>query len=348
MEKLRVTLEDVAELAQVSKMSVSRVLNHKPGVSEATRRRVTNAAERLGYEINPNPSARPSESKMIALLIPDITTAYMGEILRGVSNAAEQLDCGLVLYTQGLANHSERTSFYLSHLNPNMIDGVLLVVPRSYEAIVTDLQERNLPYAIIDHHNGTGSESSVTATNRKGMLDATRHLLALGHRRIGFITGRLDIVCSQDRLQGYRNGLAEVGIPFDAELIREGDFHQSSGFHNAQSLFQLADPPTAIIASNDLMAFGVMDAARAARLRIGHDLSIIGFDDLYLAVQTYPPLTTVRQPLAEMGAAALDMLLTQLQGYQSLVSHRELPTELIVRESTGRLASRETVSMFGA
>ncbi len=336
MEKSPVTIADVAELAHVSKMSVSRVLNGQTGVSEKTRQRILDAIEQLGYIPNFTPRSRATSTNMIALLIPDITTTYMGEVLRGVSGAAERLNCGLMLYTQGSTEHTERTSYYLSLLNSTLVDGVLMVVPRDYEVIVNDLKQHDLPYVIIDHHSDTGSEPSVTATNRKGTLDAMRHLLALGHRRIGFITGRMDVACSHDRLQGYRDGLAEVGLPFDADLVREGDFLQPSGFRQGQSLLQMDQPPTAILASNDVMALGVMDAAKAAGLTIGRAISIIGFDDIPMASQTYPPLTTVRQPLASMGEAAVDLLVTLLQGRPALALRRELPTELIIRSSTGR------------
>lgn len=337
MEKLNVTIADVAELAQVSKMSVSRVLNGQTGVSEKTRQRILQAVEELGYE--PSVRSRVAGSNLIALLIPDITTTYMGEILRGISGAAERLNYGLMLYTQGSVNHAQRTNYYLSLLNNVLVDGVLMVVPHDYEVIVRDIKEHDLTYVIVDHHNGTGNEPSVTATNRKGVRDAMRHLLALGHRRIGFITGRMDMVCSHDRLQGYREGLAEVGLEYDPELIREGDFMQPTGFRQAQSLLQLPEPPTAIFASNDVMAFGVMDAAKAAGLTVGRDISIIGFDDIPMASQVYPALTTVRQPLAGMGEAALDMLVTLLQGRTVLNPRQELPTELIIRQSTGHLAS---------
>ena len=193
---------------------------------------------------------------------------------------------------------------------------------------------------IIDHHNGTDNEPRVTATNRKGVLDAMRHLLALGHCRIGFITGRMDIVCSLDRLQGYRDGLAEVGLPFDPEMVLEGDFSQPSGFRQARTLLEHPEPPTAIIASNDLMAFGTMDAAKAAGLRVGHDLSVVGFDDIFMASQVYPPLTTIRQPMADMGADAFELLVALLQERIVLNLRRELPTELIIRESTGRVPQR--------
>lgn len=339
MEKLHVTIADVAKLAQVSKMSVSRVLNGQTGVSELTRQRIMEAVEQLGYVPNPGIRGHADATKMIALLITDITTSYMGEIVRGVSSAAERLNYGLMLYTQGTLrtiNHAERTKFYLSLLDNVMVDGVLMVVPLDYEVIVSDLKAHNLTYVIIDHHNGTDNEPSVTATNRKGVLDAMRHLLALGHHRIGFITGRMDIVCSVDRLQGYKDGLAEVGLPFDSQLVMEGDFTQPTGFRQTHTLLQLPQPPTAIIASNDLMAFGAMDAAKAAGLQVGHDLSVIGFDDIFMASQVYPPLTTIRQPMAEMGADAFELLVSLLDGRTVLNLRRELPTELIIRESTGR------------
>jgi len=343
MEKLHVTIADVAKLAQVSKMSVSRVLNGQSGVSEATRQRIKEAVEQLGYVPNTGARGHTEATKMIALLITDITTSYMGEIVRGVSSAAERLNYGLMLYTQGnmrSANHAERTNLYLSLLNNSMVDGVLMVVPLDYEVIVSDLKAHNLAYVIIDHHNGTDNEPSVTATNRKGVLDAMRHLLALGHGRIGFITGRMDIACSLDRLQGYKDGLAEVGLPFDPELVMEGDFTQPTGFRQGQALLQLPEPPTAIIASNDLTAFGTMDAAKAAGLRVGHDLSVVGFDDIFMASQVYPPLTTIRQPMADMGADAFELLVSLLDGRRVLNLRRDLPTELIIRESTGRAPQR--------
>lgn len=340
MEKSHVTIADVAELAQVSKMSVSRVLNGQAGVSDKTRQRILDAVDQLGYVPNANPRFRGSGSKLIALLIPDITTTYMGEILRGVSGAAERLDYGLMLYTQGSTDYVERTSYYLSLMENSLVDGVLMVVPRNYEVIIDELKAHELAYVIVDHHSDAVGEPSVTATNRKGMLDAMRHLLALGHRRIGFITGRMDIICSHDRLQGYRDGLAEIGLPFDPDLVREGDFLQPTGFKQAQSLLEMDNPPTAIVASNDIMAFGVMDAAKAAGFTIGQDISIIGFDDTFAASQVYPPLTTIRQPLASMGETALEMLVTLLQGRTVLNPRRELPTELVIRQSTGQVPRR--------
>jgi LacI family transcriptional regulator len=264
----------------------------------------------------------------------------MGEVIQGISEAAEQLDYGLMLYTQGHTsdNRMSRTTYYASLLSNGLADGVVLVVPYNYDVLIEAFKEHDMPYVIIDHHGTTENEPAVTATNRKGVLEAMRHLLALGHRRIGFITGRMTLDCSVDRLQGYRDGLAEVGLSYDAELVREGDFEQPTGFRRAVELLSLADRPTAIIASNDEMAFGVMDAIKDAGLRVGRDISVIGFDDIPMASNVHPALTTVRQPMAAMGATALELIVTLLEGRTPITLQRELATELVIRETTARFS----------
>ena len=334
MDNQRVTMAHIAAIAQVSKMTVSRVLNNKPGVSEETRQRVFEAIDQLGYTPQQQPAI--DSTTLIALLIPDHSTFYLGELLRGLSHAAEHLNCGLMLYTQSLFKHATNPNNILSPFRTGLIDGVVMVVPRNYGQVVDEINRYGIPYVIIDHHSDTENEASVTATNRKGMLEATRYLLALGHTRIAFIKGRMDITCSHGRLEGYYEALHGVGLTPDPELILDGDFLQPSGFRQTQKVLQSSNPPTAIIASNDMMALGAMEAARVNGFSIGEDLSIIGFDDIFLASQSYPPLTTVRQPLTEMGEVALDMLVSLLQERTVLNVQRELPTELIVRETTGR------------
>lgn len=334
MVKQRITMADIAEAAQVSKMTVSRVLNKKPGVSEDTRQRILDAADELGYVMQVQNLI--DDSQLVALLIPNHPTVYLGELLRGISTAAEQFNCGLMLYTQNMFNLAVHPDNTLSPLRSGLVDGVVMVVPRNYEEVVDNLNRYELPFVIIDHRSEAPNEASVTATNRKGMLEATRYLLALGHRRIGFITGRMDIACSHDRLKGYREGLEEVGLPFDSTLVLEGDYLQPSGFQQTRKFLEMQNAPSAILISNDMMAYGALEAARVAGLTVGQDISIIGFDDVFLSSQTYPPLTTVRQPLVEMGEVALDMLVSLIQERMVLNLRRELPTELIVRETTGR------------
>jgi LacI family transcriptional regulator len=324
-------------MANVSKMTVSRVLNGQPGVSEETRQRILETIQKLGYVASPAARTLRGSSRVIGLVLPGITSPYMGEVISGISDAAERLDYGLMLYTQGGAGHASRSTYYASLLSNGLADGAVLVVPRDYETIIQAFKDHSLPYVLIDHHGDTEDEPAITATNRKGVMDAMRHLMALGHTRIGFITGLMQFGCSIDRLQGYRDALDEVGIPYDPALVLEGDFEQITGFQQARTLLAMNPRPTAIFASNDEMAFGAMDAIKDLGLRVGSEISVIGFDDVPAASKVYPSLTTVRQPMSLMGETAIEMLVGILQGHRPLTFQRELATELIVRDSTGRV-----------
>ena len=175
---------------------------------------------------------------------------------------------------------------------------------------------------------------SIGATNWSGGLAATRHLLGLGHRRIGVITGPQEILCSRARLDGYRAAMDAADVPVDPSLIGYGDFHVRSGVEQARAMLRLVDPPTAIFAGNDLMALGVYQAAREARLHIPDDLSVVGFDDLPVAGWVGPPLTTVRQPLADMAVSAARLVLQLARGEEPAQTRVELATELVLRGST--------------
>jgi LacI family transcriptional regulator len=325
-------------------MTVLRVIQNRPDVSLETRQRITTMMEQLGFVPNRRVHKKATRTSLLGLLTPDVGTLPLGAILRGVSRATEHWHYGLALYSQRMRHAGandpgkpgKTAKHYLVSFETTNVAGVLLIYPRDYESIIRGLKDRNLPYVIIDHQQGTTEEPGVSTTNRKGILEAMRHLLALGHRRIGFITGTQELVASHERLQGYRDGLAEIGLPYDPELVRQGYYTQPTGFQEALMLLDSAQPPTAIVASNDMMAFGAMDAAKLRGLTIGRDVSITGFDDIFQASQSYPPLTTVRQPLEEMGQSAAELLVTLIEGSSPPLSlHRELPTELIIRDTTG-------------
>ena len=176
---------------------------------------------------------------------------------------------------------------------------------------------------------------TIGATNWAGGLSATEHLLSLGHRRVGLIAGPKRLLCSRARLDGYRAGLDAAGVPLDDELIYEGDFYHEAGFAGAQKMLSLRRPPTAFFASSDQMAFGVYEAVRQRGLRVPYDVSIVGFDDLPEARWSSPPLTTVRQPLVEMGMLAARTLLQLSRGEPVVTPRIELATNLVVRESSG-------------
>jgi DNA-binding LacI/PurR family transcriptional regulator len=197
------------------------------------------------------------------------------------------------------------------------------------------LRTRGIPFVIVDPTGEPLHDTpSIGATNWNGGLTATRHLLSLGHRRIGVIGGPAWILCSRARLDGYRAAMDEAGVPIDPQLISHGEFHVEEGIDRGRALLALADRPTAIFAGNDLQALGVYQAAREARLHIPEDLSVVGFDDLPVAQWVGPPLTTVRQPLVEMAVAAAELVLGMANGEAPAQTRVELATELVVREST--------------
>jgi LacI family transcriptional regulator len=187
---------------------------------------------------------------------------------------------------------------------------------------------------LIDHQGTGGNCPAVGATNWQGAYTATEYLVSLGHRRIGFITGSMDLGCAEDRLKGHRSALRTYHIPESPELIYVGNFFQPDGYAGACALLDLDDPPTAIFASNDVMAMGVMDAVRNRELRIPDDISVVGFDNIPQSAMVYPPLTTVQQPLEQMGRVAAQMLIGILNDVEKDTNRIELPTELIVRSST--------------
>lgn len=333
-EKTRddVTIIDVANEAGVSYATVSRVVNNKGSINPETREKVLRAMAKLGYVANLQArSLAGGRSHVVGLLVHGIDTAYIGEIIRGIDDELANANYDLMLYTTHRRKTKEST--YVATLTRGLADGLLLVLPRNHTAYIETLQRRNFPYVLIDHRGIEQDGPAVGATNWQGAYDATQYLIELGHQRIGFITGALDISVSIDRLEGYKAALREANLPIDPELIREGDFLQPRAYSCASELMSLPNRPTAIFASNDVSAFGVMEAIREHRLRIPDDVSIIGFDDIPQSGHTHPTLTTVRQPLEEMGRKATQMLLQYLSGSKTEAERIQLPTKLVIRES---------------
>jgi LacI family transcriptional regulator len=328
----KVTIEDVAAEAGVSFGTVSRVINNDAHVRAETRERVLKAMERLGFVVNRQArSLAKGQTNIIGLLVPDVGTAYIGEIIRGIDAELTVHGKDLIIYTTHRTAAKEAN--YIANLATGMVDGVLLVLPRNPADYVGTLTQRNFPFVLIDHQ-GTGRDCpAVGATNWQGAYEATEYLIKLGHRRIGFITGWMDLGCAQDRLDGYRVALRMNHIPEAPELIYEGTFAQLDGYIGASTLLDLPEPPTAIFASNDVMAMGAMDAIRNRGLRVPDDISVLGFDDIPQAALVRPALTTVQQPLEKMGRMAAQMLLDRLKNPGKKIERIELPTKLIIRES---------------
>jgi len=327
-----ITIFDVAEKAGVSHSTVSRVLNNKTNVNAETRERVLLAMEQLGYVGNVHArSLAGGSSRVIGLLVDHLNTGYTDELMRGIDGALEAHGYNLMLYT---THRKEiREASYVTKMTQGFADGLILIVPRNEKAYLETLQQRKFPYVLIDYQGYNRHVPSIITTNKKGGYDATAHLIETGHQRIGFITGEMAYGCAVERLAGYRAALEDHHMAFDPELVSEGNFLQPQGYQCTHQLLSLPHPPTALVVSNDVMAFGAMEAARELGLHIPADLSIIGFDDIPQAAHMHPPLSTVRQPLEEMGRSAVNLLFKYIANPLAEIERVELSTRLVLRES---------------
>lgn len=326
----RVTIATIAELAGVSVPTVSKVINGRSDVSVATRRRVEATIRERGYRR----SARStSSSNLIEVLFHELESSWALEIIMGVERVARENNLALVL--SEMQGRRTPGRGWIEGVLARRPIGVIAVFSDLSEALRTQLKTRGIPFVVVDPTGEPLHDTpSIGATNWNGGLAATRHLLGLGHRRIGVICGPEQILCSRARLDGYRAAMDEAGVPVDPDLIRHGAFHVREGVAEGRALLRLPDPPTAVFAGNDLQAFGVYQAAREARLHIPEDLSVVGFDDLPVANWVGPPLTTIRQPLAQMAVTAARLVMTLARGEQPSQTRVELATELVIREST--------------
>ncbi|GAA1435162.1 LacI family DNA-binding transcriptional regulator [Microlunatus lacustris] len=326
----RTTLETVAVAAGVSLATVSKVLNDRRDVADATRLRVQQLLDQYEY-VPPRRSAVHREAggrRFIELVFTALDSPYSVEILRGIaSSPLDVVVSSVVADGQGWSSRLASSGRW----------GAIVVTSELTSADQRNLARARVPYILIDPAAELPNPevATVGATNWAGGLSAARHLLGLGHRRIAVIGGPVAMLCSRARISGYSAALASAGVEVDPALIRHGTFHHRGGYEAARELFELPDPPTAIFAGSDEQAFGVAEAARVTGRRIPEDLSVVGFDDLPISRWFSPPLTTVRQPLAEMGRTAAAMLTSMIDGREPHGRQVELATELVVRSSTG-------------
>ena len=325
-----VTIAEIAAAAGVSTPTVSRVLNGRTGVSESTRRAVERLLDERGYERRGRgPGQR---SGLIDFVITSLETQWATALLRGAQAEASRLGVDLVVTTTD--GRAVGGPGWVEHLLSRGTDGVVLVISELLPSGRKQLEQLRMPVVLVDPV-GTGPQpfATVAATDWAGGRDAAEHLLALGHTRIGFITGPIQQVCHRDRLDGYEAALGRRGVRFDPALVRHGDSLVGGGHRYGLELLQLPDPPTAIISGSDEQAYGVYLAARDLGLRIPEDLSVVGNDDVELCQWITPQLTTVRQPLAAMAREATRMVIESRGGVPPN-PRMELATEVVVRAST--------------
>jgi LacI family transcriptional regulator len=333
----RSKIAEIAAAAGVSIPTVSKVLHQRPDVAAKTRERIERIIAESGYVhnrgIHSQIEGQGSKTQLIDLISPNALDSEYGlEILRGIEEVLSQTENRLALYS--MHNDTPRERQWLSKLSNKTTDGALLFTPLDRTRHLEKLREQHIPCVVIDDVLQLEPDiPCVGATNWIGGLTAVEYLLGLGHRRIAIITGIATHLTSRARLAGYRAALETQGIAVDPSLIRPGDFEHESGYRETLALLALPEPPTALFVASDAQAIGVYRALYTKNLHVPNDMSVIGFDDIPSAARMSPPLTTIRQPLREMGRMATQMLLQMIAG-ETLENKRvELATSLIVRES---------------
>jgi len=329
-------MKDVAELARVSVSTVSHVMNGTRRVSEETRGDVLAAVEELSYK--PNLLAKGLKTRRtytIGLLIPDIQNSFFTSVVRGVEDVA--LSCGYHLFLCNTDEDPGREEEYITELAKKRVDGLMVAPSARRGSHFGRLRDEGVPFVFLDRDVEGVDADVVSVDNRTGMRLIAEHLVGLGHQRIGMISGPLDKASGYERHLGLRDALADLGVELEDSLVRFGDFRTSGGREGAGELLDLPSPPTALVTANNQMTLGALLTVNEMGLDVPGDLSVVGFDDPEWAPLTGPPLTTLAQPIYEMGVRAARMLLEGIEDGPDEESRRVLLEPwLVVRESTAR------------
>ncbi|MFK4090003.1 LacI family DNA-binding transcriptional regulator [Kribbella sp. NPDC020789] len=338
---MSITIADVAARAGVSKTTVSRVLNGKGELDLRTAERVRAVIAELGYV----PSARAvglarGRTRVVGMLVPSLTWPWMGEVLQGAVDVVESEGYGLLLFT--FNRGAESMHQFASQVSAQSFDGLLVIEPEGTLTYIEQLHARGLPVVLIDDRDHRPQFPSVATTNYVGGQSAARHLLELGRHQPLVITGVERFGCTHERLDGFRDTYAEAGIELDPRLVFEGDFTHESGRRGVQQALDQRLDFDAVFAHNDLSAGGAVQAVRETGRNVPNDVSVVGFDDIPYAQHTEPPLTTVHQPMRQMGQAAARMLMGYFGGTPLPTEPQVLPTTLIVRSSTAPKSAPRT------
>ncbi|HVM59629.1 MAG TPA: LacI family DNA-binding transcriptional regulator [Verrucomicrobiae bacterium] len=334
----RYTIKDIAEQSGVSLSTVSLVLNDNPRISESTRARVLKTIQRLGYQ--PNRAARAlawRHTRTLAVLVPQLRHAfadvYFGEIVSGIHDRASRLGYKIMLEVA-------RTEFieskeYYQLYDQKFVDGILFIGANSHHRFVSDLSDGARPFVMVNNYSREHDLNYVVANHRYGAWQAAKHLVRLGHKRIGFIAGGLgDIQTSRDMLEAFQDVLEDHGIEGDPNLVVDGWLTEEGGMKATEDLLRRNPDVTAVFSSNDKMALGAIKKLNELGMRVPQDVAVVGFDDIPQASFSIPGLTTVRQPLYEIGRMACERMVDLIHGKINRV-REVLPVHLTVRESCG-------------
>jgi LacI family transcriptional regulator len=328
-----ITIADVAARARVSKTTVSRVLNGKGELDSTTAERVRKVIEEMGYV----PSSRAvglarGRTRVVGMLIPSLTWPWIAEIMQGAVEVLEAERYGLLLFTCTRGEESIRR--FTEQMSAKAFDGLLVIEPDGTFDFITLLHDRGLPVVLIDDRGHEPRVPSVATTNHSGAHAAAKHLLDLGRRQPLVITGPERFGCTRERLSGFAGAYADAGVPLTDDRVVIGDFTYGRGRDVVREALRAGLTFDAVFAHNDLSAAGAMQAVRDSGRRIPADVAVVGFDDIPLAAHIQPPLTTVHQPLREMGETAARLLLAHFGGRAPASAPTVIPSTLTIRGST--------------
>ncbi len=335
---MSVTLQDIAQELDVSIATVSRALRGMPGVAESTRQLVLKAAREKGYY--PNLAAQQLQrqrTNTIGFIIPTFgprfSDPFFSELLAGIGNAATEAEFDLLVST--VAPGKNELKGYRRLVAGRRVDGLLVVRTRRHDQRIAYLLEEDFPFVAFGRTDLAADFPYVDVDGEQGLFKVMVHLIERGHRRIAFVNASEELMFAQHRLAGYRQALAAHKLPYNDDLVRLGGLTETDGYQAGRELFCLGGQrPTAVCTSNDLMALGVMRAARECGLQVGVDIAIAGFDDIPLAQMAHPPLTSVHQPIYQIGCLICEKLLSLLREEELAEPQTLLLPELVVREST--------------
>lgn len=332
----RVTIQDVARACEVAPSTVSNALSGKAHVSEETRSRIAEVAQQMGYR----PSAvarslRLQRSWSIGLLIGDITNPFFPELVRGVEDVAAAEQCDLILCNTDYS--PEKEASYIQLLLDKQVDGLILASQQSDSEAVVQLQQQGVPFVLVNRRHHLVQANYVGLDNRGGIASTINHLVGLGHRRIALLRGPADSksTAAEERYHGYLAALKAHGLALDPDIVIESDYTMAAGYQAAQRLVALPDPPTSAICTSDVMALGAIDGFLERGWRVPEDVSVIGWDDIFVSSLRFIGLTSVRQDKREMGSTAARLLLKQVRAKrQRRAQEVILVPELMVRRTT--------------
>lgn len=340
---MRVTLKEIAKQANVSRMTVSRVFSGSHKVSQEKQELIKRIASEMGY--HPDLIARSlscRKSMTIGVFMPKTKNAfldiYIAQILSGITDVLQDNDYRIMFFP---FNYNEsQEDLYYSIANSRLVDGIILLKTRIDDPGIARLAKSDFPFVLINHKKYADKYNFVDARNVEGSILAIEHFYRLGHRKVAFIAGTMNETNAIDRFRGYKDALKEFGLPYKKEWIINGEFSKDRAFQESAKLFELKSRPTAVFCSDDYMAIGLMEQLKLRGMRVPEDVSVIGFDDIELASYVKPALTTISQPMYQIGKRSAELLFDLINGTKKPPVYELLDVKLVVRDSTAGISKK--------